>query len=726
MAGITRQKQRGVVDTNLVGATEGVLQRELLAAFNSSGDPVGFAIGPMVPGNTDATTPANTLPVYKFFTAALKDKLDGIEAGAEVNPPAATSEEIANLSETGSRLISPAQLGDIIGALGASGVEDVNGDTGPHITLNLGNIPEVDDKIVYLQAERDKLATVQAYASDDQTGTEMVIAIDSVIGTDWHANSATVYTAPVNMTFIGPQASWASKPVSSTPAEFTGAPTRYRVDARNAVSIQLSGSVNIAADGTHRLLLQYNITADSVGEGGTWVTITGSDISIATTGDKQSTVATFPVAAKIENCWIRLAGDAATGTVQSPKFTQVRAVMTVAVNTAAAQSSTARRRVLSIIPPATTYTAAPVGVSEWRSGGGIGETTRWFVDFSRCSQYQIKFNSGASANGCTLTFDYSTDGGSTWTALSGASINAYSASTTDKTLGWLAPPSGIGACLVRMNCNNTTAGTISPALRGVYMVLDETVATPFSVPATAVLTQPVSFGHAANISWVIPTDTNELLGFQTHIPVDLRKVTDICLALATAVGAPAAGTTAQLEYSTDDSTWLPISGTAVAIDGAIGQKMGSWAAVPSDARVPDLVWLRCTVTASTGATSSFRMTAVMLRQEITVILPSSGGTTAETTIGEIASTTTGTITGPDYDVVLCYNSAAISVNLPGLPRKTQVYFLYGAAITFFGGTGQTLQGSSFTAAAGTLALPTNVPFMRRPSAPTVWCTGRAS
>lgn len=137
------------------------------------------------------------------------------------------------------------------------------------------------------------------------------------------------------MSFVGPQLTWSAKPQTSTPAEFSGGPTRYRVDARKAVAIQLTGGVNIAADGTHRLLLQYNITADAVGEGGAWVTITGSDISIATTGDKASTVAAFPPAAKIENCWIRLAGDAVTGTTQSPKFTQVRALMWVAIDTSA-------------------------------------------------------------------------------------------------------------------------------------------------------------------------------------------------------------------------------------------------------------------------------------------------------------------------------------------------------------------------------------------------------
>ena len=146
MAGITRQKQRGVVDTNLVGADEGVLQRETLLAFNSAGAPVGYAVGPMVPDNPDATTPANTLPVYKFFTAALETKLNGIEDSADVNPPAATDEEIANLTETGLRLISPAQLGTAIGTHAAAGVTSLNGDDGD-ITLNTSNIPEAGDKV---------------------------------------------------------------------------------------------------------------------------------------------------------------------------------------------------------------------------------------------------------------------------------------------------------------------------------------------------------------------------------------------------------------------------------------------------------------------------------------------------------------------------------------------------------------------------------------------------
>lgn len=728
MAGITRQKQRRVIDSNLVGADEGVLQAEMLAAFDGTGEPVGFAIGPVDLADPDATTPANTLTVYPMFTPALKEKIDGIEAEAGVNPPLLSPEELAALDGTDPRTFTPAQVAAAIAARATGDVLTVNGEIGD-VEITSGNLPEEDDKFFINQARLDKLDGIGAGAQPLSIPT-VVSGLDGYLGAEnWRANSGVAYTAPVTMTFVGSQSSWVNKPVTGTPGEFSSAPTRYRVDARGATDIQLFGSVNIAADGTHRLLLRYNITADAVGEGGTWVVITDSDISIATTGDKVSAVAVFPDAAKIDNLWIQLAGDAATGTTQSPKFTQVRAVMNVAVDTAASVASTQRSRVIAVIPASTTYTGAPVGETEWRSAGGIGETCRWFADFSRTSQYQIKVRvGGASTNGAILHFEYSTDGGSTWTPLSGATLSAYTTSAFDKLVGggWLTPPAGVGACMVRMTLENTTAGTISPVLSALYMVCDETEPTPFTAPKVAVFTQPLPFGHAVNQSWVIPTGTNEIGGSGVRIPVDLRNVSEICIMLATQVGAPADGTVAQIEWSltNNGSDFATIPGTPIAIDGALGQKVGAWATVPDAAKVQELTWLRATATATAGATTSFRMVAAIIKQLITAVLPNAGGGDA-TTYGEIGASTTGTITGPDVDVVLCFNTAAISVNLPAAPRKSQVYRCYGAALSFFGGAGQTIQGGNFTGAAGTLAIPKAYSFVRR-LAPndTVWTSGQ--
>lgn len=92
---------------------------------------------------------------------------------------------------------------------------------------------------------------------------------------------------------------------------------------------------------------------------------------------------------------------------------------------------------------------------------------------------------------------------------------------------------------------------------------------------------------------------------------------------------------------------------------------------------------------------------------------SSGGAT---TYAEVATGTTGTINAPDADIVLCFNTAAIGINLPIAPRNSQVFWCYGGLITFYGGpvgSGQTLNGGSFTSSAGTSTVPSVYPFVRR-------------
>lgn len=728
MAGIDRRKDRRVTTTNLAGSTEGVLQgEEIIVCDPVTGEIVGSVVGPVIIGNPDGTTPANTIPMFPAFTEALKAKLESVEADADVNPPLLTVEELAALDGTDARLFTPAQIDAAIAARATGDVLSVNGEIG-NVVINSGNLPETDGKVLMLEEERVKLDGIGAGAQPLSI-PGVVSGLDGYLGaSNWRVSAAPAYTAPVTMKFIGAAVSWTNKPVTGTPGEFAGVPTRYCVDARTAVDIQLFGSVNTAADGTHRLLLRYNITANAVGEGGTWVVIPDSDISIATTGDKFSAVAAFPGAAKIDKLWIQLAGDAATGTTQSPKFTQVQATMNVAVNTAQAVASTPGTRLISILTQQSTYTGAPVGETEWRSGGGLNETTRWFHDFSRASQYQIKVNiGGASATGAILKFGYSTNAGSTWTPLPGATLDAYTSGTFDKIVGggWLTPPAGVGPCLIRMTLENTTAGTISPTLRGLYMACDETEPTPFTIPAVDTFDKPVAFWHSAAVSWVIPTGTSELGGTAIRVPVDLRRISEVCLFVVTHAGAPAAGTVTRVEWSsTNGSDYAAITGTETAVDGALGQKVGAWAAVPAAAKLQELTWLRVASVATTSATASFRMVIALLKQETTAVLPNTGGGEI-TTYAEIGESQTGTITAPDADVVLCFNTAAISVNLLPLPRKTQIFWCFGGAISFFGGTGQTINGGGFTGLAGSASVPQVYTFARRASPnQTVWMRGR--
>lgn len=67
----------------------------------------------------NGTTAWNSLAycIDVVFTAAALTKLNGIQAGAQVNPVAATSGEVSALTETGSRLFSPAQIRTAITAV---------------------------------------------------------------------------------------------------------------------------------------------------------------------------------------------------------------------------------------------------------------------------------------------------------------------------------------------------------------------------------------------------------------------------------------------------------------------------------------------------------------------------------------------------------------------------------------------------------------------------------
>lgn len=144
-----------------------------------------------------------------WFTSAEQSKLTGIESNATADQspaeivaaytsvvPVASLAEMQAGSETDIRQMSPKNIADAIVELasGSSAVSSVNGLTGP-VTLNADNIGETASRIWFTTAQQTKLTGIEANATADLTGNEIVNLIGTELGNDrWQSDFDTLGT----------------------------------------------------------------------------------------------------------------------------------------------------------------------------------------------------------------------------------------------------------------------------------------------------------------------------------------------------------------------------------------------------------------------------------------------------------------------------------------------------------------------------------------------------
>ena len=427
-----------------------------------------------------------------------------------------------------------------------------------------------------------------------QTGAEMITAIDGEIGTDWHAGlAATTQLRTVDIVFCGNTMTWTDMPSGTT--ECFGADCRIERDLSQAYQIRFSRVIDgtFGASGA-KLFLRYSVDA-----GSTWTTIGSTDLAIdgSTVGLATSWVA-VPDLAKTANTWIAVFGSGGDGAID-PRIRNLTAQITFPSTTTKGVLSTPDQRDIMILPGGLAWNA-PSPEAE------VGSRTRAPIDLS--NTYEIQYScecTVAATDAATRQYlKWSTDQ-TTWTTFTGTEVAL--SSTGSKISGFATVPDAArqaNAWVALFGGNATVSGQTATFKHSKISVKSRTT-TPLLTASPAYIWRPVTMIQvgAANWTGVNSGNAQEIVTKQRTCE-DTQYVTQIKPLLhVTAAGKT--GSTAYLQYSTDNSTFTTIDGTSVAIDST-GRKSPGVVSLP-DGAINPTCWFRwaADIPATPTGTTSF-------------------------------------------------------------------------------------------------------------------------
>ena len=236
--------------------------------------------------------------------------------------------------------------------------------------------------------------------------------------------------------------------------------------------------------------------------------------------------------------------------------------------------------------------------------------------------------------------------------------------------------------------------------------------TSSGTPAEFAVAYPAGSPTQTNI----PATATEVSG--TRIPVDLRDASSVFLSCNVSNAATGGGT-AYWRYSTDGgSSWSDLTLTVSLTTN--GLKSSTEQAPPAPSKINNClvaVW-----TAGGNTTDDPTLSALQLhvRRAAVGLKGAQGdqGPPGNSNPTTAVLTGSGTVSCPDADIVVIRNTGAMTINLrPGLLRTTVIFSLRGGSnnVSFFGGTGHTIEGGGFTVTSGTATAPVRVTFTIDPA-----------